>query len=53
MKNLLVVLLLSATTQLIFAQNKKPVQLSLFLPGKPWPDNKGKHINAHHAGVIF
>ena len=24
-----------------------------FKPGQIWPDNEGKHINAHGGGIIF
>lgn len=24
-----------------------------FKPGQPWPDNNGKHINAHGGGILF
>jgi beta-xylosidase len=27
--------------------------LTAFEPGKIWPDNKGVHINAHSAGILF
>lgn len=27
-------------------------QTDAFLPGQPWPDEKGEHINAHGGGVL-
>jgi len=27
--------------------------ITFFTPGKPWPDNNGKHINAHGGGILF
>ncbi|MDR2038550.1 MAG: family 16 glycosylhydrolase [Bacteroidales bacterium] len=28
-------------------------QRNSFLPGQPWPDNNGAHINAHGGGIIY
>lgn len=28
-------------------------QQGVFLPGQPWPDAKGEHINAHGGGVLL
>jgi hypothetical protein len=27
--------------------------LKVFLPGEIWPDNRGKHINAHGGGILY
>jgi len=45
--NLLIVLLL-----LVYSCNVKTDKVN-FTPGSVWPDDQGKHINAHGGGILF
>ncbi len=45
--------LVTATLKAQNPENVKPVKLSQFTPGALWPDNNGRHINAHGGGFIY
>ena len=53
MKNLLkfpaVIIALQFICLTIYSQDK----INLIKPGLVWPDNVGKHINAHGGGILF
>jgi Glycosyl hydrolases family 43 len=53
MKYILTILLLFAVTGAVVCQDKKNTKQTNILPGQPWLDNKGKHINAHSGGILF
>lgn len=35
------------------SESQKNGNLKSFVPGAIWPDNNGKHINAHGGGILF
>ncbi len=43
-------MLLALASLAAYAQGQ---QRTAFEPGKVWPDNKGSHLNAHGAGVLY
>ncbi|MBG6234723.1 beta-xylosidase [Pedobacter sp. CAN_A7] len=49
LKNLLVLAIICTC----FIQNASAQVLSSISPGQIWPDQQGKHINAHGGGVLF
>lgn len=46
-------MLVTATLKAQKEEPLKPVKFSRFTPGAFWPDDKGRHINAHGAGFIY
>jgi len=38
---------------LALAGSAQAQKRTAFEPGKPWPDNKGTHLNAHGAGLLY
>lgn len=53
MKNIFITLFLLALADAVFCQEKQIATQMDIIPGKPWLDNKGKHINAHSGGILF
>jgi Glycosyl hydrolases family 43 len=53
MKNIFTVLLFLASMHTAICQDKKNTKQTDIVPGQPWLDNKGKHINAHSGGILF
>ncbi len=53
MKSIFLNIILLALMQAGFCQDKKQVKQIAIVPGQPWLDNKGKHINAHSGGISF
>lgn len=50
MKTFLISSILLLNTVFLFAQEKNN---TTFIPGKPWLDNNGVHINAHGGGILL
>ena len=45
--------LLMISALLALAGTAPAQKRTAFEPGQPWPDNKGTHLNAHGAGVLY
>ena len=50
-KSVILASLMIGTSHLVQAAGSN--ELSAFEPGQIWPDNNGKHINAHGGGILF
>lgn len=52
MRNLRIIVII-VSAHLLALTTVQAQSVSLFHPGKEWPDNNGKHINAHGGGVLW
>ncbi|BDD08179.1 beta-glucanase [Fulvitalea axinellae] len=53
MRTILKLALLFALPTAILLSCSEPKEPKSFKPGQLWPDNNGKHINAHGGGILF